>query len=408
VTALQLDGVWKAYPRWTASGRTVRSMLSKRVPALGAGGDQRWALRDVTLSVAPGESVGLIGQNGAGKSTLLRLAAGLSRPTRGALSLPADTASVLTLGESFDLNLTGSENALTAAMVGGLRRAAARARIAAIIEFAELESFADAPMRTYSEGMKLRLAFGVVAQVQPDALLLDEVIAVGDLRFQRKCMNRIQEMKEAGAAVLFASHALDQVTSECERAVWLEAGAVRAVGESAAVIAEYEEAMRSATIERTPAPEGDQPDGLELRRNRFGTQELTLEDVVLKDADGESATEIATGRPLAVSMRLENHGAPVVDPIVLVTVHRVADGVVCFTTTTENDGVGLGRVTGGRQVSVVLDRVDLVPGEYMVDIGVYESGWAYAYDLHWQAYPLRVRGQSAPGVVRPASRWSVG
>jgi len=408
VSAIAFDGVWKSYPRWSGGSRTLRGIVALRIPAL-VRGEQRWALRDVSLSVASGESVGIIGQNGAGKSTLLRLASGLARPSRGRLRLPDDMASVLSLGDSFDPSLTGRENAYTAAAVGGLRRAQIRAAMPAVLEFAELEAFADAPVRTFSDGMKLRLAFGVVAQLRPQALLLDEVIAVGDLRFQAKCMNRIREMRESGTSVLFASHSLEQVAEECDRAVWLDGGGVRAVGESGSIVEAYEDAMRSQTLELTPAPEGPEAAELELRRNRLGSQEVTIDRVLLHDPDGRAISEVAAGRSLGVALTVRNHGAPVQEPIVAVSVHRVSDGVVVYDTNTEIDGARIGRLEAGAQVSVVFERLDLVPGDYMVDVGVYEPSWAHAYDFHWQAYPLRVTGRPAGlGVVRAAARWRVG
>jgi homopolymeric O-antigen transport system ATP-binding protein len=405
---IRLEGVWKSYPRWSAGARTLRGIAVRRVPLLARGRDQRWALRDVSLDVGPGESVGLIGVNGAGKSTLLRLASGLGRPTLGTLELPERTASVLGFDSWFDLDLTGRENAITALIVNGWRSAEARALIPAVMEFAELESFEDAPVRTYSEGMKLRLAFGVVAQLEPEALLVDEVIAVGDLRFQRKCLDRIRDLREQGMSLLLASHALEQVAEECDRAVWLQAGSVRAQGDSAAVIAEYREAMAAATMERTPPPDQGGSDELELRRNRFGTQELTIDAVRLLGAQDAVTSEVKTSGSLTVAMRLNCRDGVVQDPIVGITIHRVSDGVVCYDTSTESDGIRLGTVRGGVDVRLRFHRLDLLPGDYVIDAGVYRPEWDYAYDFHWNAYPLRVvGGRGEKGVFRPPHEWAV-
>jgi lipopolysaccharide transport system ATP-binding protein len=400
-----LEGVWKSYPRYEPGERTLRGFFARRLPALG-GQERRWALRDVSLSAAPGESVGVIGVNGAGKSTLLRLAAGLGRPTTGRVALPDRTASVLSLGDAFDLTLSGRENALTAMLVAGLRRREAQQRLGAVLTFAELEAFAEAPMRTYSDGMRLRLAFGVIAQLEPEALLLDEVIAVGDLRFQAKCMDHIRDLRERGTAVLFASHDLDKVAEECSRAVWLQAGGVRLAGDAATVVGEYREAMRSDTVDLTPAP-GDGVEGaLELRRNRFGSQELQIARVDVLDAAGAPTREVATGDPLRIVLELRGE-APVDDPIVGVAVHRVDDGVVCWDVNTETDGVRLGRVDEAT-IEVEIASVDLVPGEYAIDPGVYRGDWSYALDYHWQAYPLRVTGRGGGhGVTRPPLHWVV-
>ena len=401
---ITVEGVWKSYPRWRGD-RTLRGALTRRVPLAGRRGERNWVLRDVSLEVRPGEAVGLIGANGAGKSTLLRLAAGLGRPTRGRVEVEGEVASILTLGDSLDLSLTGRENAYTAAVVAGLRRAEARAILPAALRFAELEDFADAPVRTYSEGMKLRLAFGVVAQLRPRVLIVDEVIAVGDLRFQARCLERIRELRSDGTAVLLASHSLETVGNECDRALWLQGGRVRFEGPAEEVAGGYADAMRSETMERTPAsaPDGGGPD-LELKRNRFGSLELTIESVTLPD-------EVESGSSLNVTVDVASQvDHEVVDPIATVTVSRARDGMVCCDLSTEGAGVQLGRVgSEGLEVSLGLERLELVPGDYLVDVGIHSPDWEYAYDFHWQAYPLRVTGRSAgDGLVRPAHRWEAG
>jgi homopolymeric O-antigen transport system ATP-binding protein len=404
---IQVEDVWKAYPRW--DGRTLREALNRRLPGLFGGREQRWALRGVSFSVNSGEFVGLVGQNGAGKSTLLRLAAGIALPTRGRVLMPEETAAILTLGDLFNLTLTGRENAVTTALATGLSPRQARMVMPAAFAFAELEGFEDAPVRTYSDGMRLRLAFGVVAQLAPDALLLDEIIAVGDLRFQQKCLDYVRGRCADGAGVLFASHNLDQVARECNKAVWLEAGAVRGFGGAEEVVAEYREAMHSRTRDRTPAPGGPTGD-LELRRNRFGSQEATIENVGLRDGLGHSIAELSTGAALDVSFIVRTPpGRPVRAPIVVVTISRATDGTICYDTNTANEGVLVHEIDGECHVSLLFERLDLIPGEYLVDVGVYEKEWEYAYDHHWHVYSLRVLGSSADGgVFRPPHRWEIG
>jgi homopolymeric O-antigen transport system ATP-binding protein len=405
-TPLRLEGVWKAYPRWRGTGRTLRGIVARRAP-LFARRDKAWALRDVSLRVGKSHSVGLIGRNGSGKSTLLRLASGLGVPTLGSVSVSDNTASVLSLGDTFDANLTGTENALTAAIVAGWRRADARRVVTRVLEFAELEEAADAPLRTYSDGMKLRLAFGVVAQLEPEVLLLDEVMAVGDLAFHAKCMARIREMRDAGATVVLASHNLGQVVEECDHALWLDAGQLRAYGEAADVVAQYEEAARAETLARTPPPSDADGGPLVLRENRVGTQEVTIERVELSGSQGP-VEEIETGAPLSVAMALRTRAGGVLDPIVGLAIHRVSDGLVCYDSTTAADGVRLGRIDGEAVVRIEFDRLDLLPGEHRLDIGVYSADWETVYAFPWQAYPLRVVGTGGDkGVFRPPHRWEI-
>ena len=403
---VSFEGIWKAYPAWPAGTRTLRAVASRRAPVLLRRGARRWALRDVSFEVRRGQSVGVIGPNGAGKSTLLRLASGLGQPTRGRATTASESASVLSLGSWFDLSLTGRENALTALIVQGWRTSQARALIPAVLEFAELEEFADAPVRIYSEGMKLRLAFGVIAQLQPEVLLVDEVMAVGDLRFQAKCIERIREMRDSGTSLLLASHDLDQVRAECQHAVWLDGGCVRATGDAASVVARYREAGRDATLERTPPLAGPGEAGLELRRNRFGSQEVTIEDVALQGPGGQPAGELRSGGSISVSLELHACGRPIDDPIVQVRIYRATDDVLCFESSTEAGGLRLGRVTDPTRVLLAIDRLDLLPGDYLLDLGVYPPDWAFAYDFHWHAYELRVVGPPGEqGVFSPPHRW---
>jgi len=409
MSSIELHEVWKSYPRWQAGHRTLRGLASRRFATIARRGERRWALRDVTVEIPPGESFGVIGQNGAGKSTLLRLTAGIGRPTRGKIQVPRSTASVLNLGDLFDPELTGEENARTIAMVSGLRKDRAKAVVPAAIAFAEVEDFADAPVRTYSDGMKLRLAFGVVAQLQPEVLLLDEVMAVGDLRFQAKCLERIRELRADGMTLLFASHDLDQIAAECKRAIWLQNGVVRSSGDADEVIASYREAMTTTTMELTPPPITDGDDStLELRRNRFGSQEVTIDEVRMSGANAGAISELGVGEPLAVTLVLRGHAGPVRGAAVAVSIFRTSDGVVCCDSNTETDGVSLGQLESETTVTLRYDRLDLLPGHYMIEVGVYAPDWEYAYDLHTQAYDLHVIGRrEAHGVYRPPHRWHV-
>ena len=395
-TTLSFNEVWKAYPRWDAGTRTLKGALVGRRSVQRS--PERWALRDVSFQLEPGSSTALIGQNGAGKSTLLRLAAGISSPTRGAVAVQPDCAAVLSLGATFDPNLTGVENAVTAAIVAGLSPGEARERLPAMLEFAELESFAEAPLRTYSDGMKLRLAFAAVAQLEPSALLLDEVLAVGDLRFQEKCMARISELRSRGTSVLLASHSLDQVVEQCEIAIWLQDGAVRESGDPAEVVAAYRDAMHAETAERTPPP-AESDAGPRLQENRFGSQEATIEDV-----------RVDAGETLSVEFTV-HASCDVRRPVVGVAIHRAQDGVVCCDLNSDSDGIAVPDLSPGRpfEISLELDPLELSPGLYWVDVGLYEASWKYAYDYHWHVHELVVAGQEqGSGVFRPAGRrWRV-
>jgi len=409
---LKLDGVWKSYPRWTPGDRTLRGAFSRRLPLLVRSAEQLWALRDVSMLLAAGEAAGLIGHNGAGKSTLLHLASGVGRPTRGRVLLPENTASVLSLGELFDPDLPGRDNAITAAMAAGMRRREAHERLPDILAFAEIEGFEEAPVRTYSEGMRLRLAFGVVAQLRPDVLLLDEVIAVGDMGFQSKCMEHIRDLRRKGTAVLLASHSLDQVAEECDRALWMERGEARAQGEAGEIVALYRTAMQHETRARTPTDdhsEDSAESGLLLGTNRFGSQEAVIRDVALVSPAHLPVQEIAHGSGLTVSFMVDPLDGVLERPVVSVTITRTADELTCYDTGTDGEGVTLGQVGEPLRIDLAYDGLTLLPGEYWVDVGVFTAGWGYAYDYHWRAYTFRITGHASDnGVFRPAHRWHIG
>jgi lipopolysaccharide transport system ATP-binding protein len=280
--------------------------------------------------------------------------------------------------------------------------------VPAAIDFAELEEFADSPVRSYSDGMKLRLAFGVVAQLNPGLLLLDEVIAVGDLAFREKCMDRINERRSSGTSLLFASHDLDQIAEDCDRALWLDGGNVRALGDAADVVEEYRESMHNETFERTPTPAAAPTDkgGLILRTNRFGSQEITIEDVQVVGPPPGGAVE--PDGSLAIDFTLRRDGSAIAEPVVGVSVYRVGSEIACCEATTDNDEVSVGIVHGQARVSFQWDEIELLPGEYVVDVGVYESNWEYAYDYHWHAYSFRVLGEESKAIFRARhGKWSV-
>jgi len=221
-----------------------RQLLAQRVASsIRRDRNSFWALRDVSLRIEAGESVGIIGANGAGKSTLLSIAVGVTSPTEGRVKQQGRVAALLELGSGFHPDLTGRENIhLNAALLGYNRRQVQQA-FGPIVEFAGIPDFIDEPLRTYSTGMIARLGFSVAVHVDPDILVLDEVLAVGDQEFQKKCMQKIFEFRRQGKTLLFVSHSSDTVESLCQRAVWLDLGAVRRDGPAREVLAEYRNCM---------------------------------------------------------------------------------------------------------------------------------------------------------------------
>lgn len=369
-----------------------------------------WALRDVSFRLAHGRTLGVIGRNGAGKSTLLRLVGGLGRPTEGRIETRGRIRALLDLGSSFHHDLTGRENLFVAGVVAGLTRREVRERYAAIVAFAELEDFIDNPVRTFSTGMLMRLAFSVAVHTDPEILLVDEVLAVGDQAFQEKCLQRIAEFKQKGCAILLVSHDAASIERLCDDALWLRNGRVEAYGESKAVVERYVGELMAETHRRTPRgqPPVRASSGVELRlnENRFGTLELQIVGVNILGAQGQPVDELAPGQ--AVTIEIECKGSqPISSPNFGVSISR-EDGLVCYDVTTAADALVTPDLESGGRVRLTIDRLDLVAGDYYVDVAAYERDWSYAYDMHWHAYPFRVRGGTETnGLLSIPHRWAV-
>lgn len=407
---LEVRDVWKGYPDWTGQPRTLRGALSRRSPLFRSSRAQRWALRGVTLTLGPGQGVGVIGHNGSGKSTLLRLVSGLGRPSRGTIQVHPDTTSVLSFGSTFDLQLTGRENALTAALVSGMSRREARAALTTMLEFSELDEFVDAPVRTYSEGMKLRLAFGLIATLHPRLLVLDEVLAVGDTAFRARCLERIRQLREGGTSLVLASHSVSELREACDQALWLHRGSVRAFGDIEDVVEAYETEMHRSMLAATPVGAGGQGGGaaaLALGENRFGSQELTIERVTLAGATAGAdnpSPAVPTGDPLRIQLMLGPASRPIEDLTVSITI-RALDDTPLIDLSADRDALPQGGLDAGAMLELALDRLDLRAGEYKVDVGVYERDWEHVLDFHWSAYRFRVTGPAGSGALAPPHSW---
>jgi lipopolysaccharide transport system ATP-binding protein len=409
VKVLEADNVWKSYPRWYPGTRSLRSMLSPGLRSERRSKSTRWALQDVSFSLESGEVLGVIGHNGAGKSTLLRLASGISRPTKGNIGVARSTASVLSLGDTFNPDLSGTSNGITAAVIGGLSPSEARAVLPRAIEFAELEEFEDAPVRSYSDGMKLRLAFGVMTLLTPDLLIVDEILAVGDLAFQEKCMDHLTKLRSRGTAIVMASHDIDQILEQCDRALLLSNGEAIAYGDVEQVVAAYRDQMRLRTLSVTPDAETDEDGTLVLKENRFGSQDVRIESVEV----GTEAKpgEVRTGGSLEVTVSVRS-ATRTEKVAVSVTIERDADDVTCLDINTDLDEVQVEvRPDQTSKVTLDLGALEIRPGRYWVDVGVFPLDWSHAFDYHYHAYPLRVTGDDIEPdepVYRPQNRrWTV-
>ena len=401
-SAVLVEGLGKRFNRYHAKKPTtiMEAALSglQQVKPI----DDFWALKGVCFEVAVGEMVGVIGHNGAGKSTLLQLLGKVAHPTEGRLVMHGRVGALLDLGAGFHGDLTGRENVFVTAIVAGLPRHEVARRFDRIVEFAELEGFIDNPVRTYSTGMMMRIAFSVAVHSDPQILLVDEFLSVGDIAFQTKCLNRITEMKEQGCAIVLVSHDVDQVKRLCDRALWLKRGTVMAYGEPDIVAGQYAVDMMTRTQELTPDyPNQISRSGIPLKvnDNRFGSLEVEIVDVrTLPNA------RLATGDPLRIEIDYKNE-QQVDSANFSVSIHGLNGQKHLDVTTSDltQTAVLLDR-SGTLRLSI--DRLDIAGGDYFINVGIYEKDWSYAYDSHNQVYPLAIHSRYVSrAIITPPMRW---
>jgi lipopolysaccharide transport system ATP-binding protein len=411
--AIRVENLSKTYRRYDRDRPpTLQEAVLRGLRRLGPR-ERVYALRALSFAVAPGEMIGIIGRNGAGKSTLLRLLGGVGRPDHGTIQVNGRIGALLDLGAGFHPDLTGRENVYISGVISGLTRRQVSERFDSIVAFAELEEFIDSPLRTYSSGMQMRLAFAVAVHIEADVLLIDEVLAVGDAAFQRKCLERIARFTQEGYTGVLVSHDLSLVAELCNQVLWIEKGERMAYGPADLVVAQYLEQTRTRTEQLTPSVHSARRlhNGalLEIYHNRFGSLEVEIEDLFLRDANGLITDKIQSGDPLQIEIAYQST-LPVASPIFEIIIKR-EDGVACFKSNTAAADLALPTGTGRGALTIDIARLDLAPGLYSVDVGVYPQDWSYAYDYHWQVYPLTVEPSMGRihtgGIIDPPSRWRV-
>jgi lipopolysaccharide transport system ATP-binding protein len=368
-----------------------------------------WALREISFEIEAGKIVGVLGPNGAGKSTLLRLIGGVGKPDEGSLQVSGRTGALIDLGAGFHADLTGRDNVFINGIISGLTRREVEQRFDSIVEFAELGDFIDSPLRTYSTGMQMRLGFAIAVHTDPEILLIDEVLAVGDIAFQQKCMERIAQFKTVGCTILLVSHDPGLISRLCDEAMWLQSGRMAAYGPAHFVADQYLGELKNETERRTPEewPVLKTSNGAELRvnENRIGSMEMEIVDVCLTSLDGGPVTEIESGAPLRVEIDYVCP-QPIESPIFAVRITSEEDAIL-YDTSTEASGFPLPTLQGKGSLALEFERLDLSRNRYYVDVAVYKQDWLYAYDYHWHAYPVTLHAEEEPtGPLQPPHHWT--
>jgi ABC-type polysaccharide/polyol phosphate transport system ATPase subunit len=426
--AIELNNVTKVYRRYgrrhfatLKSALTNRSILDELKPS-----EAFTALSGLSLSIPEGCTFGLVGRNGSGKSTALKLVAGITKPTTGTVSVRGRISALIELGAGFHPEISGRENVFINGIMLGLSKREIERRFDEIVEFAELADFIDEPVKNYSSGMYMRLGFSVAIHVDPEVLLIDEVLAVGDEGFTHKCLDKFADFKRRGKTVLLVTHSLNLVERFCDEAAWLDGGRMRAEGDPYRVIADYvsdvekqEERFLASSDDKArhvveaaaaPAqPAADLPpdptaDMMQAAEGRWGSRVVEIVDVALVDAQGQPVHIIHSGDPATLRMTVRAH-QPVDDFVFGIGIFG-ADGVCIYGTNTDIDEFTAGKLEGDATVAIAFQGLDLVEGTYKLDVAVHKHD-GVPYDYHRLLHTFRVKSRAKDvGIYRPGHRWS--
>jgi ABC-type polysaccharide/polyol phosphate transport system ATPase subunit len=434
MNAIEVTDVTKVYRRYSQRRRfsTLKSALLSRTVLADLRPDETFSALDaVSFTVPAGATYGVIGRNGSGKSTALKVVAGITKPTAGTVRVEGRVSALIELGAGFHPEISGRENVFINGIMLGLSKREVAHRFDAIVEFAELEDFIDAPVKSYSSGMYMRLGFAVAIHVDPDVLLVDEVLAVGDEGFTHKCLDKFAEFRRRGKTILLVTHSLNLVERFCDEALWLDGGRARLTGDPRRVVGAYitdvekgeqvqlaaenaraRDAADHAPQQGPPAPEspaasvvpGAVPDdAFRATQGRWGSRDVEIGDVRFVGQDGVVSHVFHTGERVAVSMSVRAR-QPVDDLVFGIGLFN-ADGICCYGTNTDIEQYVSGRFDGEGRVSFVIDGLDLTEGTYKVDVAAHRRD-GYPYDYHRLLYTFRVKSRTKDvGIYRPKHHW---
>ena len=405
---LRVSHLKKRYRLGEYSGDTMlREALVRAFSRLGRGRPPKeqdiWALNDVSFDVEQGEVLGIIGRNGAGKSTLLKLLSRITYPTSGSLQVSGRVASLLEVGTGFHEELTGRENIFLNGSILGMKKREIERRLDEIIAFSGVETFIDTPIKRYSSGMRLRLGFAVAAHLSPDILLVDEVLAVGDADFQKKCLNTMDDLRSSGRTVLFVSHNMAAIESLCRRCVWIDAGSIRADGEARTVVGEYMRTFAQASTGRVV---------LENIESRSGNGEGRFKHIEFLNGEGEITNFIRSGDRLTMRLHYRAHRT-LRDLVVGINIHNEYGTLVAASNNwATGDDIPVVEAGDG-YADFQIDCLYLLPGRYFLSLWL--GKWSNLHDvlkncIHFDVEPSDYYGSGRGidgsfGLMFFPSRW---
>ena len=435
--AIRAQGVTKIYRRFAHKRQfaTLKSAILSGSLVRDLRPEETFrALDGVTFDVEAGKTYGIIGRNGSGKSTMLKCVAGISKPTSGTVTVNGRISALIELGAGFHPEITGRENVFINGIMLGLSKAEIERRFDEIVDFAELAPFIDAPVKTYSSGMYMRLGFAVAVHVDPDVLLVDEVLAVGDEGFAHKCLDKFAEFRRRGKTILLVTHSLGLVERFCDEALWLDKGKVRAVGDPKRVVDAYvteveesEEAFLATEDARnrervdlgagTTVPSGAgaetgvtagdvsaPADMFQAEAGRWGSREIEIARVDLVGSDGSPGHVFQAGEPMTIRLQVKAT-TPVSDFVFGMGLFN-ADGVCIYGTNTNIEEMAAQEISGEGEVGFVIEDLALTEGTYKLDVAVHKLD-GFPYDYHRQLYTFRVKSRIKDvGFFRPRHSWT--
>lgn len=369
--------------------------------------ENRVVLDNVSFSIKKGEAVGLVGKNGCGKSTTLKMLTRIIYPDSGSITMRGRVSSLIELGAGFHPDMTGRENIYTNASIFGLSKKEIDARMDDIISFSELGQYIDNPVRTYSSGMYMRLAFSVAINVDADILLVDEILAVGDANFQTKCFNKIREIKGQGTTIVIVSHSLGQIEQICDRSIWIKDGHIEKEGDPKSVHLEYLDYMNNERMDEEEKARVRQQrieSGLE-DENRFGTGNVRCNNIKLLDANGKEQGMFKCGSSITVNF--DYHVIkPVENAIIGVKINRI-DGVYVYGIDTRIDKFDNFNMNKDGKVSITFSDIPLIKGQYYFDISIeYSEGLPEDYIKHAAKFEV-ISNLEDMGVALIPHKWDV-
>lgn len=395
--AIEVKNITKSFRVYLDHSNNIKEFLifSKRRKY-----ENRQVLNGISFDVKKGEAIGLVGHNGCGKSTTLKLLTRIMYPDTGSVEIKGRVSSLIELGAGFHPDMSGRENIYINASIFGLGKKEIDRRVEEIIAFSELEDFIDNPVRTYSSGMYMRLAFAVAINVDADVLLVDEILAVGDVAFQAKCFNKLKEIKGKGTTIVIVSHSLGQIEEICERSIWIDKGLIREEGKPKDVHRKYLEYMSQYKMSQEEAAE-------ETIIDKEENRDIQITRVAMYDAEGKVKKDYVTGESATLEfdyrVNNENH-----EKISIEMVFLRSDGLETYETNTFREGFPLMQMNGEGTIRCHIDKLNLITGEYQIDVAIRRPN-AFPYHYVDRAVKFKITSLNQErGIAKIDHTWELG